>query len=77
MSSQREQQMAQLALLLQKLDANLAEMNELLAITCLQGQYQKKLGLMHGALFMGAHRVFEDEAMREHAGEEAHETGQE
>ncbi|ODQ77886.1 hypothetical protein BABINDRAFT_94994 [Babjeviella inositovora NRRL Y-12698] len=63
-SSLKSRQLTHLANQLSQLQSNLADFNQLLSITCLQTQYMKKLGMMHGALFMGSHRVFEEEALR-------------
>ena len=46
-----------------QLHANLLDLNELIGITALQVKYIEKLGMMHGALFMASHVVFENDAI--------------
>ncbi|CAN6641662.1 hypothetical protein TRVA0_018S02652 [Trichomonascus vanleenenianus] len=57
--------MAHLNSQLAQLQANISDMDNLLRVAVVQAEYIRKLGILHGSLFMASHRVFEEEAMNE------------
>lgn len=60
-SSLKQRQLSHLNSQLAQLQANLSDFNELLSITASQVKHIEKLGIMHGALFMASHVVFEND----------------
>lgn len=60
-SSLKQRQLSHLHSQLAQLEANLSDFENLIKITTFQAEYIKKLGIMHGSLFMASHKVFEEE----------------
>lgn len=60
-SSLKQRQLSHLHSQLAQLEANLSDFETLLKVTTFQAEYMKKLGIMHGALFMASHKIFEEE----------------
>ncbi|CAK7893409.1 hypothetical protein CAAN1_08S01596 [[Candida] anglica] len=62
-SSLKQRHLSHLNSQLAQLHANLSDFNELISITAAQVKHIEKLGIMHGALFMASHVVFENDAI--------------
>jgi hypothetical protein len=62
-SSLKQRHLSHLNSQLAQLQANLSDFNQLLTITALQVKHIERLGVMHGALFMASHVVFENDAI--------------
>ncbi|KAK9463744.1 high osmolarity sensitivity protein 3 [Lipomyces oligophaga] len=62
-SSQKPRQMSHLHSQLAQLQANLSDLDNLLAVTAVQAQHMRLLGGIHGSMFMAAGRVFEKSAV--------------
>ncbi|KAK9471075.1 DASH complex subunit Hsk3 like-domain-containing protein [Dipodascopsis tothii] len=59
----KARQMSHLHSQLAQLQANMNDLENLLKVTAVQGEYIKRLGGLHGALFIASHRVFEKQAL--------------
>lgn len=62
-SDLKARQLSHLNSQIAQLQANMSDMDNLLRVTVVQAEYIRKLGVLHSALFMASHKVFEEEAM--------------
>ncbi|CDO54260.1 hypothetical protein DV113_002306 [Geotrichum candidum] len=69
-STLKSRQLAHLNAQLAQLQAGMSDLDNLLRVTAKQAEYIRKLGILHGSLFMAGHKVFEEEAMRAQEEEE-------